>query len=164
MDMTLDFLTALYSQPVNSEFVLRFVATARREHQLDNDLENWDYIEHRMHEWLENAESWLLIATVHFMFLSERQMQVRFVQTLSEERRHFFEESWKPYLVKQTRRMKEAVHEDAATALRLYSDSLREAWMWQRVEHSELTNHNADEPQVKDISLQLGDFTDNDVS
>ena len=161
MAETPDFLTALYAQPVDAEFVLRFVATARREHELDNDTENWDYIEHRLREWLEHAESWLLLAAVHFMLLSERQMQARFVQTLSEERRRFFEEKWKPYLLTQTRRMKEAVHENTNAALRLYSDSLREAWTWQRVEHSELANA-ADEPRVKDISMQLGDFTDED--
>jgi hypothetical protein len=157
-----DFLSVLYSQPVSVEFVQQFVARARNEHQLEGDDSNWDYIEHRLREWTSNSPSWRLLAALHYMFLSERNMQQRFVQTLSEERRQFYETQWKPYLVKQTRRMKEAVHEDPNAALRLYSDSLREAWQWQRVEHSDLDG-GQEEPLIKDISLQLGEFTDEEV-
>lgn len=132
-----DFLSVLYSEPVDPEFVREWVKKARAAHELPNETREWNVIEHRLGELIAKAHSWLLIALIHYMFLCEYRLQERFAETLDDARRAFYDTQWLPYLRAQTTRMKEAMHEDPEEALRLYSDSLREAWQWQRIEHSD---------------------------
>ena len=152
-----DFLSRVYATPVDAQFIQEFVKKARQEHELEDETASWDYIEYRIGEWLPGSESWLRLAMLHYMLGVERNMRKCLAESLTGEKQKFYTEQWEPYLLEQTRRMKEAIHEDTNGALRLYSDSLREAWQWQRVEHS-IEPVSQVGRNIKPVHLDAADF------
>jgi hypothetical protein len=137
MQEEIDFLSALYEQPVSAEYVQQLLHSARDAHLMQHEAGYWRLVEGRLAEWAPQSSSALRIAVVHYILSVERVLQNRIAAALHGSRRDFFQTHWLPYLLRQTRRMKEAIHDDTNLALQLYSDSLREAWLLQRIDHVE---------------------------
>lgn len=155
--MTENMLDILYAEPADKDFILGLLTRARAEHELPGEQVFWDYILGTLTEWVSYTESWLHLAIFHNIFYIEKQMRWRFKETLPPDKLSFYTDHWEPYLIEQTRRLKEAVHENANLALQRYSDSLREAWQKQRVEHS--TEPMPDEP-IHPIALTNIELTE----
>jgi hypothetical protein len=135
---------------ITADYVVKLIAKTAKCNTLPQHASDWRLITSRVEEYCSEAAPWGLLAVFYLIFAHESSLQEFAFSTLQRtEEKIFFRQEWLPYLIRLTELHRVYYFDNANAEFRRYSDSLREAWLLQRV----LPVSVAELADVKPISL-----------